>query len=167
MTVDGRVVGEHPGVHHFTIGQRRGLRLALGYPVYVVALDPDRNIVFVGPESELYTERAWVSDVNWIEARPSGPIRANVRIRYRHEEAPAALVPLEDNRVLVQFDKSQRAITPGQAAVFYGIEDEVIGGGWIVRSDRKRGQPAPISDPVQTEGSPSYERAMNVRSSGR
>ena len=167
MTLDGRIVGEHPGIHHFTIGQRRGLRLALGYPVYVVALDPDRNIVFVGPESELYAEQARVSGVNWIEAPPSGPIRANVRIRYRHEEAPASLVPLDDHRVLVQFDQPQRAITPGQAAVFYGKEGEVIGGGWILRSGSQTLQNNPVSDPLQTEDTPSYERAIKVRSSGR
>lgn len=133
MTLEGRVIGEHPGVHHFTIGQRRGLRLALGYPVYVVALDPEKNIVYVGRDSDLYAREVWVDRVNWIEPRPEEPFRAFVRIRYRHKEAPATVEPDSRGFVRVYFDEPQRAITPGQAAVFYGNQGEVIGGGWIVR----------------------------------
>ena len=127
----GRVLGRHAGIHRFTIGQRKGLGLAAGVPLYVVGIDAERSTVTVGPREAL--ERAWLtaSRVNWMSGRtPASPVRAAVQIRYRHAEAPATVTPMDDARVRVDFDAPQTAITPGQAVVFYD-EDVVLGGGWI------------------------------------
>lgn len=132
VTTDGRVVGYHEGIHRYTIGQRRGLGIALGRPVYVVDLDVARNRVIVGEERDLYRETLRVVNPNWIAiAELREPLRVTVKIRYRHEEASATIEPSADGSVLVRFDEPQRAITPGQAAVFYQ-DDLVIGGGWIL-----------------------------------
>lgn len=132
VTTDGRVVGYHDGIHRYTIGQRRGLGLALGRPVYVVDLDVARNRIIVGEERDLYREQLRVVNPNWIAiAELREPMRVTARIRYRHEEAWATIEPNDDGSVLVRFDEPQRAITPGQAAVFYQ-DDLVIGGGWIL-----------------------------------
>jgi tRNA-uridine 2-sulfurtransferase len=129
---EGRVLGRHTGVHHFTIGQRKGLGLSgTGIPLYVVDIDAAQATVTVGPREALERTTLTASGVNWISGEmPSGSIRARVRIRYRHREAPASIEPLEDNRVRVTFDDPQTAITPGQAAVFYDGQ-VVLGGGWI------------------------------------
>jgi tRNA-specific 2-thiouridylase len=132
VTTDGRVVGHHEGIHRYTIGQRRGLGIALGRPVYVVDLDVARNRVIVGEERDLYRETLRVVNPNWIAiAELREPLRVTVKIRYRHQEASATIEPSADGSVLVRFDEPQRAITPGQAAVFYQ-DDLVIGGGWIL-----------------------------------
>mgnify|MGYP000073677520 FL=1 len=132
VTTDGRVVGYHEGIHRYTIGQRRGLGLALGRPVYVVDLDVARNRVIVGEERDLYRETLRVVNPNWIAiAELRQPMRVTTKIRYRHEEAQATIEPSDDGSVLVRFDEPQRAITPGQAAVFYQ-DDLVVGGGWIL-----------------------------------
>ncbi|HLM55087.1 MAG TPA: tRNA 2-thiouridine(34) synthase MnmA [Pyrinomonadaceae bacterium] len=129
----GRVLGEHGGVHRYTVGQRRGLGISRELPLYVVRVEPEENRVVVGDAEELLTEEFAAAGVNWIAfEEPSEPVRADVRIRYRHEEAPATITPAGAGRVRVRFDQPQRAITPGQAAVFYRGE-EVVGGGWIVR----------------------------------
>jgi tRNA-specific 2-thiouridylase len=132
VTSDGRVVGEHPGVHRFTVGQRRGLRFAAGEPLYVIATEPSTRRVIVGRNEELLRSTMRVKDVNWISIpAPAGPLRAEVRIRNKHLAAPAAIVPTSDpSRVEVHFDEPQRAVTPGQGAVFYSGE-LVLGGGWI------------------------------------
>lgn len=128
---EGRVLGRHEGVHRFTVGQRKGLGLAMGKPLYVVAIDAQANRVIVGPREALERTSFYVTSVNWIAgAPPSGPIRATVQIRYRHRDAPATIVPLEEGPARVEFDEPQPAITPGQAAVFYQ-GDVVLGGGWI------------------------------------
>lgn len=130
-TGDGSVVGEHAGLHRYTIGQRRGIGIASSEPLYVVKIDVPRNQLVVGNRSELYGKSFLVSGVNWIAiAKPDSPVRASVRIRYRAAEAPATITPVEAGRVQVVFDEPQSAITPGQAAVFYE-DDAVIGGGWI------------------------------------
>lgn len=132
VTPDGRVLGRHRGLYRYTIGQRRGLGVALGEPVYVLRIDTGRNRVVVGREADLYASQCEVRDVNWISRDPvQEPIRAAVKVRYRHEPAPARLEPLAADRVRVCFEQPQRAVTPGQAAVFYQ-EDLVLGGGWIV-----------------------------------
>jgi len=131
VTADGRLLGSHNGLHYFTIGQRRGLGIATGKPLYVVALDPGRNRVVVGEEGELYRRECDVSEVNWIAVESlSAPTRAEVKIRHKHALAPATLFPSDNNHLRVVFDAPQRAITPGQAAVFYQGE-VVLGGGWI------------------------------------
>jgi len=129
----GRVLGQHGGIHRYTIGQRRGIGIADERPLYVISLDADRNRVTVGPQDELLGSTFIAAGVNWVAfAEPGGPVRAEVRVRYRHTAAPATITPLPNNRVQVVFDEPQRAITPGQATVFYR-GDEVVGGGWIVK----------------------------------
>jgi tRNA-specific 2-thiouridylase len=127
----GREIGRHGGVHRFTVGQRRGLGLASARPLYVLAVRPDTRTVVVGNDEELLSDRLVAGDVNWLSrAEPAAEIRARARIRYRHAEAAASILPLGGGRAEVRFDERQRAITPGQAVVFY--EGEVcLGGGWI------------------------------------
>ena len=126
----GQVLGQHQGIEHFTVGQRRGLGLSGGEPLYVLRLEPETRQVVVGPEAALYQDRMWVSRVNYVSGQaPFGPIRVQVKIRYKFQEAPAVLQP-QPQGALVCFDEPQRAITPGQAAVFYQ-EELVLGGGFI------------------------------------
>jgi tRNA-specific 2-thiouridylase len=129
---DGRVVGEHSGVHHFTVGQRRGIGIAAREPLYVIATDPAARRVVVGPNDALLRGSTSVKDVNWISiAAPAQAIRCEVKIRNKHAAAPATLQPSDNpERVEVLFDEAQRAVTPGQGAVFYSGE-LVLGGGWI------------------------------------
>jgi tRNA-specific 2-thiouridylase len=130
-TADGKVIGEHAGLHRYTIGQRRGIGVASSEPLYVVKIDVPLNQLVVGGRRELYGNSFTASGVNWLAiAPPDGPVRASVRIRYRAVEAPATITPIGAAQVMVEFDEPQAAITPGQAAVFYN-EDVVIGGGWI------------------------------------
>ena len=132
VTSDGQVVGEHAGVHHFTVGQRRGLGVAAGEPLYVIATEPETRRVIVGRNDDLLRSRATVREVNWISiAPPAAPVRAEVKIRNKHAAAPATLCPMpSSDRMEVHFDEPQRAVTPGQGAVFYSGE-LVLGGGWI------------------------------------
>ena len=128
---EGHVLGRHDGVHRFTIGQRKGLGLATGIPLYVVGIDADAASVTVGPREALERDTLTASRINWMSGEtPSSAIRASARIRYRHKEAPATIVPLAGDRASVTFDAPQSAITPGQAVVFYD-GDVVLGGGWI------------------------------------
>jgi len=129
---DGRTLGRHAGVHHFTVGQRKGLGIATGEPLYVIATDAASQRVTVGRNDDLLREDCFAADVNWISiAGVSGSLRAEVKIRNRHSAAPATLLATSDPaRVQVVFDRAQRAVTPGQGAVFYS-GDLVLGGGWI------------------------------------
>jgi len=128
---DGDVIGRHNGVHNFTIGQRKGLGFAAGKPLYVLSIDRENNRVVVGEDEVLRKTRCEVEAVNWISCdRPEVPFRALVKIRHKHEPALATVEPLDTYRARVTFDLPQRAITPGQAAVFYD-GDRVLGGGWI------------------------------------
>jgi tRNA-specific 2-thiouridylase len=129
---DGRVLGEHAGVHQFTVGQRKGLGIAAGEPLYVIATEPATQTVIVGKGDDLLRDSCFANDVNWISiAALEEPIRAQVKIRNKHVAAPATLHPTGDSaRADVRFDTPQRAVTPGQAAVFYQ-GDVVLGGGWI------------------------------------
>jgi len=130
----GEVLGQHSGIHRYTIGQRRGIGVAGEQPLYVLSIDSSRNRVVVGQQDELMQNSFVAAGVNWIAFdEPEKPVRADVRIRYRHVEAPAVITPLPDHRTRIQFDEPQRAITPGQATVFYRGE-EVVGGGWIVKA---------------------------------
>jgi tRNA-specific 2-thiouridylase len=129
----GRAVGSHAGVHRYTVGQRRGLGVAAERPLYVVQIDARRKRVVVGAEEELSSREFEAAGTNWIAFdEPADPVRAEVRVRYRHEAAPATVEVTGGGRVRVTFDEPQRAITPGQATVFYRGE-EVVGGGWIVK----------------------------------
>jgi tRNA-specific 2-thiouridylase len=127
----GTVVGRHQGVHRFTIGQRKGLGIALGEPAYVVKLDASRRLVTVGPRSAIEHDSLTASRVNWIAGTaPAAPLRVTAQIRHRHPPADATVTPVGDDRVAVTFDRVQSAITPGQAVVLFD-RDEVLGGGWI------------------------------------
>jgi tRNA-specific 2-thiouridylase len=128
----GRVLGRHGGTHHFTVGQRRGLRVAAAEPLYVISTEPATQRVVVGSDADLKRSKMIAHDVNWLSIAPiEEPRRAEVKIRNKHVAAAATLKPGTDTtRVEVHFDEGQRAITPGQAAVFYD-HDLVLGGGWI------------------------------------
>jgi len=126
----GRKVGEHKGLPHYTIGQRRGLRIAMGVPIYVTELRTEDNTVRVG-DSDALLRKALIADrVNYLAEPPECPFRAQVKVRYLHTAADATVHPLGADSVRVVFDEPQRAIAPGQAAVFYD-GDAVLGGGWI------------------------------------
>ena len=131
----GRVLGAHTGLLGYTIGQREGLGLAVGTPLYVVAVDRPNNRLIVGSRDDLLGCRFIAELVNWVSVdAPTVPIRAWAKIRSRHEPAASHLSPLPDHRLHVEFDEPQPAITPGQAVVFYAGET-VLGGGWIARPD--------------------------------
>jgi tRNA-specific 2-thiouridylase len=133
VSTSGEVIGRHNGLHNYTVGQRRGLGLAAGHPVYVVALDRENNRLVVGEDGDLRRSTCEVHNVNWIPyVVPEKPVRATVRIRNRHVPAEAEITPLDATTARVSFIEPQRAITPGQAAVFYDGE-QVLGGGWISR----------------------------------
>jgi tRNA-specific 2-thiouridylase len=136
-TTEGVQIGEHSGLHRYTIGQRRRIGVSSPEPLYVVKIDVPRNRLVVGKQSELYSESFTASGVNWIAiSPPDEPVRANVKIRYRAAEAPATITRIGTATVRVEFDTPQAAITPGQAAVFYD-DDKVVGGGWIEANDKE------------------------------
>ncbi len=131
VTSDGEVVGEHGGIHNFTVGQRKGLGVATGSPLYVIQIKGDARQVVVGGQEELYSSTLRVHRTNLISVDDLGePMRVTVKIRHRHEGAAALIEKSGESEILVSFDQPQRAITPGQAAVFYA-DDMVVGGGWI------------------------------------
>ena len=131
VTSDGKVIGEHAGVHNFTVGQRKGLGLATGSPLYVIQIKNDTRQVVVGKDEDLYSRTLRARRVNLISrAEIEEPMRVAVKIRHKHQPAAGTLEAIAPDEVLVTFDQPQRAITPGQAAVFYQ-EDIVVGGGWI------------------------------------
>ena len=126
----GAVVGEHSGIHRYTVGQRRGIGIPSERPLYVLGIDAAKNRVMVGEQDELLSSDFIAAGVNWIAYdNPANPIQAKVRIRYRHNEAPATITPLEDNRVKISFDVPQRAITPGRR-VFYDGDEVMVAVGW-------------------------------------
>ena len=132
VTAGGEVVGRHQGIHSFTVGQRKGLGVSSPDPLYVLKIHPDSHTVEVGPDTALLSRTLIADRLNWVSiAEPTGPIRVNIKIRHRHEPAPATLVVTGPDTIEAIFDEPQRAITPGQSAVFYQ-GDEVTGGGWIV-----------------------------------
>ncbi|HEV2176703.1 MAG TPA: tRNA 2-thiouridine(34) synthase MnmA [Terriglobia bacterium] len=131
VSTDGRVLGEHAGVHHYTVGQRKGLGIATGEPLYVIEIDRPRNRVVVGQNDELFRRRCRVRNVNWIRPAAEGDsVEGQVKIRNKHIPAEARVEALGGSEAMVEFTEPQRAITPGQAAVFYA-DEEVLGGGWI------------------------------------
>jgi len=134
VTSDGAVIGTHSGIHRYTIGQRRGIGIANPRPLYVLGVEAENNRVVVGYDDELLSDEFTAAGINWISLdSPTEPVRAEVRVRYRHTAAPAIITPVPENRVTVKFDEPQRAITPGQATVFYR-GDEVVGGAWVVKN---------------------------------
>ncbi len=132
LDLDGKVVGKHAGAVGYTIGQRKGLGIALGEPVYVCRKDMNANTVTVGPDAALYSKVLRAKDWNWISVTElTEPLRCKARVRYRHTEQPATVYPEENGIARVEFDEPQRAITPGQTVVLYD-GDTVIGGGTIL-----------------------------------
>ena len=131
VTTDGRAIGQHSGIHNFTVGQRKGLGVATGSPLYVIQIKGDTREVVVGSGEDLYSRTLRARRINLMAVDDlTEPMRVAVKIRHRHEPAPATIEKAGPDEVLVTFDQSQRAITPGQAAVFYN-GDIVVGGGWI------------------------------------
>jgi tRNA-uridine 2-sulfurtransferase len=133
VDLTGKKLGKHQGIYRYTIGQRSGLGIAAGRPLYVIAINPDKNEVIVGGAEDVYRQEMVVDNINWIAIdRLTAPISAQVKIRYKHDAAVALISPNSEpqNSVTVTFSKPQRAVTPGQAAVFYQ-DDIVLGGGWI------------------------------------
>jgi tRNA-specific 2-thiouridylase len=136
VTTDGKVLGHHAGIHNFTVGQRKGLGVATGSPLYVININGEKGQVTVGEGDALLSRTLIAHKMNWIaidELRE--PIRVHAKIRHRHEPAPAVVETAERGEVRVLFDEPQRAITPGQAVVFYD-GDLVVGGGWIAETGK-------------------------------
>ena len=128
---DGSVIGRHNGVHNYTIGQRKGLGLAAGKPLYVLSIDSKTNRVVVAEDAALCSSAVEIEDVNWISiSEPTASFSAEVKIRHKHQPAPATVEALPGNRARIRFASPQRAITPGQAAAIYS-GDVVLAGGWI------------------------------------
>ena len=142
----GRVLGRHPGVEFFTIGQRRGLGIATGRPLYVIAIDAARNRVVVGDEAALASTECVVERCNWVSvAAPDRSREASVKIRSQHPGSAATLEPFDGGaRVRVRFAKPERAVTPGQAAVFYD-GDLMLGGGWIAGTQPAETSQSPLA----------------------
>ncbi len=136
----GHLLGQHKGIGFYTVGQRRGLGISSSRPLYVVALDSPRNVVIVGPESDLYRKKLEASSLRLIALKNiEGPLAVRAKIRYKHAGAKAIVTPLSPGRIEVEYERPQRAITPGQSVVFYR-RDIVLGGGII---DRSLDGPAP------------------------
>jgi tRNA-specific 2-thiouridylase len=132
VTSDGQVIGEHGGIHNFTVGQRKGLGVATGSPLYVIEIKGDKRQVVVGQQEHLYSTALHARKVNLIAVEKlTQPVAVEVKIRHRHHAAPATVEACGEDEVKITFDEPQRAITPGQAAVFYQNET-VLGGGWII-----------------------------------
>jgi len=130
ITSDGTIVGEHPGIEGFTIGQRRGIGVAMGTPYFVTRINAESNQVVIGPVEELGRSDLTASDTNWLVDPPSGEFKCEAQIRYNSTSAPATASVLPDGRLKVIFDSPQRGVAPGQAVVCYD-GDRVLGGGWI------------------------------------
>jgi len=130
------VLGQHRGIPFYTIGQRKGLDISAAKPLYVTAIDPERNAIIIGSKEEAYSGELIAAELNWIAIkRLEQPIGANVKIRYRHHEAEAIITPLGGDRAYVKFKEPQLAITPGQAIVFY--EGDIVVGGGTIELTRK------------------------------
>ncbi|MEN8246434.1 MAG: tRNA 2-thiouridine(34) synthase MnmA [Thermodesulfobacteriota bacterium] len=138
---EGNIIGQHPGLHLFTIGQRRGINCPAREPYYVIHIDTRENCLIVGFKQDTFANECLVEDINWIHTKPEAPLDVETRIRYRHAAAPSLMVPIGEKEARICFQSPQSAITPGQGAVFYKGE-EVLGGGFIseVRLPEDRSQ---------------------------
>jgi tRNA-uridine 2-sulfurtransferase len=131
----GKVIGQHQGITHYTIGQRRGLGIALPEPLYVTGIDAKKNTITVGPKEQIFSSEINVSSLNWITSAPAESVKVQAKIRYRAKEAGAVITPISDKEIFIEFDTPQMAVTPGQSVVFYD-GDTVTGGGIITRQGR-------------------------------
>jgi tRNA-specific 2-thiouridylase len=136
MHIDGYEVGRHIGIIHYTIGQRRKIGISSEKPLYVIKIDATNNIVYVGPEDRLYSQKFVVRDYNWLgDLDVDSEDSITVKIRSSHTETKARLKKhIDKNKLIVELVDSQKSITPGQACVFYKV-DRVIGGGWIIKNE--------------------------------
>lgn len=135
LDLNGRKLGNHKGVPFYTIGQRRGLRVSLGKPLYVAKIDTDKNAIHVGENKDLFSSKFRVSGVNWVSIPPlEKEMKCEIKIRYLHLASKGTISPLTNGDVMVRFDSPERAITPGQSAVFYQ-NDVVLGGGVIEETE--------------------------------
>ncbi|MFQ5721930.1 MAG: aminomethyltransferase beta-barrel domain-containing protein, partial [Candidatus Aminicenantales bacterium] len=133
VDLDPKILGEHQGMDSFTIGQRRGLGIAAPHPLYVLEIRAEKNEIVVGRSEDLYKKKFIASDIHLTSIeKVEGPLSLKAKIRYKHREAEAKLIPLDSEKMEVEFRKAQRAITPGQAVVFYDGQ-VVVGGGLIER----------------------------------
>jgi len=130
VDMEGNPVARHRGIASFTIGQRRGLGFAKGKPMYVVGIDAERNEVRVGEEKDLYSSSLAAGNLSWVSGPPEGEIEVRSKIRYRHGAVPSRVTVTDDGEAVVSFSEPQKAVTPGQAIVFYK-DETVVGGGWI------------------------------------
>lgn len=136
ISTDGEVLGRHKGITHYTIGQRKGLGIAFGKPMYVVAINKEDNTVVLGDEKESYCDELLADELNFISFdKLDGEISAEAKVRYLAKSEKAVIAPYKEGVVRVRFEKPMRAITPGQAVVFYR-GDEVLGGGTITSAGR-------------------------------
>ncbi len=137
VDLGNRVLGQHEGIAHFTIGQRKGMGIAASQPLYVLSINSDKNTIVIGPSNQLYGNTLLASQVNLISKdKITKPLKVRAKIRYKHKETKAFLSPQDTDQILVEFEKPQRAITPGQSVVFYD-KDVVVGGGIIDKSVKK------------------------------
>lgn len=131
IDLENRILGQHKGIAHFTIGQRRGMRIAAAHPLYVLSIRSQEDTIVVGPKEQLYEKTLVASKVNLVSIQEiTKPLNIKAKIRYKHREANAVLSPLSSDQVFIKFEKSQRAVSPGQSVVFYN-GDVVVGGGVI------------------------------------
>jgi tRNA-specific 2-thiouridylase len=128
---EGNILGQHKGIAFYTIGQREGLGIAKGHPLYVIKINPKNNSITVGKKEEVYADEFLIKDAHFILKPKKKKVALRVRIRYNHPEAPARVIFFQD-KIKIKFEKPQFAITPGQSAVFYD-KDTVLGGGIIDR----------------------------------
>jgi len=135
VDLEGKVLGHHQGIHHYTIGQRKGLGIAAPDPLYVVKLDPVMNRVIVGDRTSGGRSECTITRTNWVSIpEPTDPIRTSVKVRYRSKAVSVDVIPLKNSRFKLVFAEPQFGVTPGQAAVFYD-QDILLGGGIIERED--------------------------------
>ncbi len=130
VDMEGNPIARHRGIASFTIGQRRGLGFAKGKPMYVVSIDAERNEVRVGEEKDLYSSSLTAESLSWVSEPPEGEMQVHSKIRYRHGAVPSRVTVTKDGKAVVSFSEPQKAVTPGQAIVFYR-DETVVGGGWI------------------------------------
>lgn len=130
VDLNGNELGQHHGLHLFTIGQRRGINCPAAEPYYVIRMEPSQNRLVVGRKNDLSTRSFVVKEINWIAPPPLESVDISVRVRYRHQSVSATLLPLDADGAEIVLKTPQHAVTPGQGAVFYD-HDEVLGGGWI------------------------------------
>jgi tRNA-specific 2-thiouridylase len=130
VDMSGRKIGEHSGLHLFTVGQRRGIDCPSAEPYYVVHIDATTNRLVVGRKKDLLTTECRVDGTHWIVSAPTSPISVHTRVRYRHTASPSTVYPTDTRSAVIRFKRPEAVVTPGQCAVFYH-EEEVLGGGWI------------------------------------